>query len=119
MGVCYLTWRYQVGKVDLRRPQGLERRDWCQLERGLCPWEALPCLSLQWDLVCEQKGLNKATSTFFFAGVMVGAMAFGYLSDRWDDMGRPVRKRGGEPSPSSWGLGLRLPLLWDLPFLGS
>ncbi|XP_027953335.1 solute carrier family 22 member 7 isoform X1 [Eumetopias jubatus] len=45
--------------------------------------EAPPCLSLQWDLVCEQKGLNKATSTFFFAGVLVGAVAFGYLSDRF------------------------------------
>ncbi|XP_045429310.1 solute carrier family 22 member 7 isoform X2 [Pipistrellus kuhlii] len=36
-----------------------------------------------WDLVCEQKGLNKATSTFFFIGVLVGAVAFGYLSDRF------------------------------------
>ncbi|XP_045862603.1 solute carrier family 22 member 7 isoform X3 [Meles meles] len=36
-----------------------------------------------WDLVCEQKGLNKATSTSFFAGVLVGAVAFGYLSDRF------------------------------------
>ncbi|XP_065740625.1 solute carrier family 22 member 7 isoform X1 [Phocoena phocoena] len=45
--------------------------------------EAPPCLSLQWDLVCEQKGLNRATSTFFFAGVLVGAVAFGYLSDRF------------------------------------
>ncbi|KAL4681000.1 hypothetical protein H8957_007146 [Semnopithecus entellus] len=38
---------------------------------------------LQWDLVCEQKGLNRAASTFFFAGVLVGAVAFGYLSDRF------------------------------------
>ncbi|XP_065400091.1 solute carrier family 22 member 7 isoform X1 [Macaca fascicularis] len=37
----------------------------------------------EWDLVCEQKGLNRAASTFFFAGVLVGAMAFGYLSDRF------------------------------------
>nr|XP_055119143.1 solute carrier family 22 member 7 isoform X1 [Symphalangus syndactylus] len=37
----------------------------------------------QWDLVCEQKGLNRAASTFFFAGVLVGAVAFGYLSDRF------------------------------------
>ncbi|XP_014390878.1 PREDICTED: solute carrier family 22 member 7 isoform X5 [Myotis brandtii] len=36
-----------------------------------------------WDLVCEQKGLNRATSTFFFVGVLVGAVAFGYLSDRF------------------------------------
>ncbi|XP_049748911.1 solute carrier family 22 member 7 [Elephas maximus indicus] len=37
----------------------------------------------EWDLVCEQKGLNQVTSTFFFAGVLVGAVAFGYLSDRF------------------------------------
>ncbi|KAM9665246.1 solute carrier family 22 member 7 [Trichechus inunguis] len=37
----------------------------------------------EWDLVCEQKSLNQATSTFFFAGVLVGAVAFGYLSDRF------------------------------------
>ncbi|XP_059034027.1 solute carrier family 22 member 7 isoform X1 [Mustela lutreola] len=40
-------------------------------------------IATEWDLVCEQKGLNKATSTFFFAGVLVGAVAFGYLSDRF------------------------------------
>ncbi|XP_012862221.1 solute carrier family 22 member 7 isoform X2 [Echinops telfairi] len=37
----------------------------------------------EWDLVCEQKGLNRATSTFFFVGVLVGAVAFGYLADRF------------------------------------
>ncbi|XP_034504093.1 solute carrier family 22 member 7 isoform X2 [Ailuropoda melanoleuca] len=40
-------------------------------------------IATEWNLVCEQKGLNKATSTFFFAGVLVGAVAFGYLSDRF------------------------------------
>nr|KAF6363640.1 solute carrier family 22 member 7 [Pipistrellus kuhlii] len=40
-------------------------------------------IATEWDLVCEQKGLNKATSTFFFIGVLVGAVAFGYLSDRF------------------------------------
>lgn len=75
------------------------------MERGLCPWEAPPCLSLQWDLVCEQKGLNKAISTFFFVGVLVGAVAFGYLSDRWGKVGAR-REWGGGPSPTSWGLGL-------------
>ncbi|NXI94113.1 S22A7 protein, partial [Psophia crepitans] len=37
----------------------------------------------QWDLVCEQRGLNQATATFFFIGVTMGAMVFGYLSDRF------------------------------------
>ncbi|KAJ1147825.1 hypothetical protein NDU88_000679 [Pleurodeles waltl] len=36
-----------------------------------------------WDLVCEQKWLNKASSTFFFIGVTVGAILIGYLSDRY------------------------------------
>ncbi|XP_006860547.1 PREDICTED: solute carrier family 22 member 7 [Chrysochloris asiatica] len=40
-------------------------------------------IATEWDLVCEHKGLNRATSTFFFAGVLVGAVAFGYLSDRF------------------------------------
>ncbi|KAM9561872.1 solute carrier family 22 member 7 [Guaruba guarouba] len=37
----------------------------------------------QWDLVCEQRGLNQATATFFFIGVTIGAVIFGYLSDRF------------------------------------
>ncbi|KAK2503234.1 hypothetical protein MC885_000236 [Smutsia gigantea] len=40
-------------------------------------------IATEWDLVCEQKGLNRAISTFFFAGVLVGAVVFGYLSDRF------------------------------------
>uniref|UniRef100_A0A663FBI8 Solute carrier family 22 member 7 n=1 Tax=Aquila chrysaetos chrysaetos TaxID=223781 RepID=A0A663FBI8_AQUCH len=39
-------------------------------------------LVFQWDLVCEQRGLNQATATFFFIGVTMGAVVFGYLSDR-------------------------------------
>ncbi|CAD7677857.1 unnamed protein product [Nyctereutes procyonoides] len=34
--------------------------------RALGSWRAPLCLFLQWDLVCEQKDLNRATSTFFF-----------------------------------------------------
>lgn len=40
----------------------------------------------QWDLVCEQRGLNQATATFFFVGVTIGAVVFGYLSDRFDPL---------------------------------
>ncbi|NXH41253.1 S22A7 protein, partial [Dicaeum eximium] len=40
-------------------------------------------ISTQWDLVCEQRGLNQATVTFFFIGVTMGTMVFGYLSDRF------------------------------------
>lgn len=37
---------------------------------------------VQWDLVCSRKGMNKATATVFFVGVMVAAPVFGFLSDR-------------------------------------
>ncbi|XP_027694089.1 solute carrier family 22 member 7 isoform X2 [Vombatus ursinus] len=40
-------------------------------------------IATQWDLVCERKGLNRAISTLFFIGVLVGAVIFGYLSDRF------------------------------------
>lgn len=39
-------------------------------------------ISLQWDLVCSRKGMNKLTATIFFIGVMIGAPSFGFLSDR-------------------------------------
>ncbi|XP_035515646.1 uncharacterized protein LOC118326710 [Morone saxatilis] len=37
----------------------------------------------EWDLVCDNRRVNKATATIFFMGVMVGAAVFGYLSDRF------------------------------------
>nr|XP_061792326.1 solute carrier family 22 member 7-like [Nerophis lumbriciformis] len=40
-------------------------------------------LATEWDLVCSRKGMNKATATIFFIGVMCGAPLFGYLSDRF------------------------------------
>uniref|UniRef100_A0A8C9FFU4 Solute carrier family 22 member 7 n=1 Tax=Pavo cristatus TaxID=9049 RepID=A0A8C9FFU4_PAVCR len=53
-------------------------------------------ISTEWDLVCEQRGLNQATATFFFIGVMMGAVVFGYLSDRFDPCRLSLqRKRPG------------------------
>ncbi|KAG8123167.1 hypothetical protein E2320_018523, partial [Naja naja] len=40
-------------------------------------------IATQWNLVCEHKSLNQATATFFFFGVMFGAVIFGDLSDRF------------------------------------
>lgn len=37
----------------------------------------------QWDLVCDSKKLNQAVATFFFIGVTIGAVIFGYLSDKY------------------------------------
>ncbi|KAM4585505.1 solute carrier family 22 member 7-like [Odontesthes bonariensis] len=45
-------------------------------------------LVTEWDLVCHRKGMNKATATIFFIGVMIGAPLFGFLSDRFGR--RPV-----------------------------
>ncbi|XP_051579558.1 solute carrier family 22 member 7-like [Myxocyprinus asiaticus] len=40
-------------------------------------------LATEFDLVCDRRGLSKATATIFFIGVMVGAAIFGWLSDRY------------------------------------
>ncbi|KAJ0033776.1 hypothetical protein NQD34_000883 [Periophthalmus magnuspinnatus] len=40
-------------------------------------------IATEWDLVCNRKGMNKATATIFFTGVMCGAPLFGFLSDRF------------------------------------
>ncbi|KAI1886345.1 hypothetical protein AGOR_G00213040 [Albula goreensis] len=45
-------------------------------------------LATEWDLICDKRSLNKATATIFFIGVMIGAMMFGSLSDRFGR--RPV-----------------------------
>uniref|UniRef100_A0A672JV50 Solute carrier family 22 member 6 n=1 Tax=Sinocyclocheilus grahami TaxID=75366 RepID=A0A672JV50_SINGR len=37
----------------------------------------------KWDLVCDNKGLNKAVTSIFFVGVMFGAAFFGGMSDRF------------------------------------
>lgn len=40
-------------------------------------------IATEWNLVCSRKGMNKATATIFFIGVMCGAPLFGFLSDRF------------------------------------
>ncbi|KAF7217989.1 solute carrier family 22 member 7-like [Nothobranchius furzeri] len=42
-----------------------------------------PTITSEWDLVCERKSVNRATTTIFFMGVMIGAAIFGYFSDRF------------------------------------
>ncbi|XP_071336044.1 solute carrier family 22 member 7-like isoform X1 [Trachinotus anak] len=40
-------------------------------------------LATEWDLVCGRKSLTKTTGTIFFFGVMMGAIAFGFLCDKY------------------------------------
>ncbi|XP_059501192.1 solute carrier family 22 member 7-like [Stegostoma tigrinum] len=40
-------------------------------------------LATEWDLVCEKRSLNQAATSIFFIGVMLGALLFGYLSDKF------------------------------------
>ncbi|KAJ8361533.1 hypothetical protein SKAU_G00180580 [Synaphobranchus kaupii] len=40
-------------------------------------------IATEWDLVCDKRSLSKATATIFFVGVMIGALLFGSLSDRY------------------------------------
>ncbi|XP_051725188.1 solute carrier family 22 member 7-like isoform X3 [Ctenopharyngodon idella] len=40
-------------------------------------------LATQFDLVCDKRGLAKASATIFFLGVMAGAVFFGVLCDKY------------------------------------
>uniref|UniRef100_A0A3B5A7W4 Solute carrier family 22 member 7-like n=1 Tax=Stegastes partitus TaxID=144197 RepID=A0A3B5A7W4_9TELE len=40
-------------------------------------------LATEWDLVCDRKSLTKTSSSIFFFGVMLGAVAFGFLCDKF------------------------------------
>ncbi|XP_040035145.2 solute carrier family 22 member 7 [Gasterosteus aculeatus] len=40
-------------------------------------------LATEWDLVCDRKNLTQTTGSIFFLGVMLGAVVFGFLSDKY------------------------------------
>ncbi|XP_069000195.1 solute carrier family 22 member 7-like [Embiotoca jacksoni] len=40
-------------------------------------------VATEWDLVCDRKSLTKTTGTIFFAGVTLGAVVIGFLSDKY------------------------------------
>ncbi|XP_077160360.1 solute carrier family 22 member 13-like [Paroedura picta] len=46
------------------------------------PEEQQPTLLTEFNLVCERKDLNDISQSLFMAGVLVGALVFGLLSDR-------------------------------------
>ncbi|CAG03734.1 unnamed protein product, partial [Tetraodon nigroviridis] len=58
-------------------------------------------LTSEWDLVCDQRGKNKATTTIFFVGVMFGAIFFGTVE--WVDIKH--RKLIGVIDSLAWTFG--------------
>ncbi|XP_042316696.1 solute carrier family 22 member 7-like [Sceloporus undulatus] len=55
----------------------------CQQGRIYNSEQYVSTTATEWDLVCEKKGLNQAIATFFFVGVTLGSVLFGYMSDRF------------------------------------
>lgn len=56
-------------------------------EGGRLSVPGLMCLTLtllppQWDLVCSHRALRQLGQSLYMAGVLIGAMVFGYLADR-------------------------------------
>lgn len=43
------------------------------------------CLSfcLQWNLICDQSHLKAMTQAVYMAGLLVGSIAFGWISDKF------------------------------------
>lgn len=52
--------------------------------RGVSPTSVPPHVlaPLQWDLVCSSRGLKQLAQSLYMAGVLVGGIVFGGLSDR-------------------------------------
>lgn len=44
----------------------------------------LACVCLQWDLVCDLRSLKQMGQTIYMGGVLIGAIIFGGLSDKYD-----------------------------------
>ena len=42
-----------------------------------------PCFSHQWDLICDRKHLKAMTQSVYMAGLLVGSVALGSLSDHF------------------------------------
>ncbi|XP_030201039.1 organic cation transporter protein isoform X2 [Gadus morhua] len=59
----------------------------------------------EWDLVCDRARTNSVLSSLYMAGLLVGAMGFGYLSDRY---GRKPVMLMGLAFQAAFGVGAAL-----------
>lgn len=60
----------------------LARRKGVGLVGGRAQLGLTSILSLQWDLVCSYRQLRQMAQSIYMAGVLVGALVLGGLSDR-------------------------------------
>lgn len=52
-------------------------------QRQVCAEQAWPCLApVQWNLVCSSGKLKEMAQSIFMAGILIGGLVLGELSDR-------------------------------------
>ncbi|XP_076443491.1 organic anion transporter 3-like [Babylonia areolata] len=72
-GTCSVTWVNVTGdRAEVPCPQGLEFYD--PVDRSLMS---------EWDLVCDKEALIDVSQTLLVAGMMIGAVFFTFMADRF------------------------------------
>lgn len=77
--VIWVIWVGLCGPSRWPNPDG--RADWflCGTNHS---YVLLMRVILQWEMICDRQTLNAAATSIYFLGMWVGAIVFGYMSDR-------------------------------------